>query len=118
MKAQVVYTMVLWGTISVAVALSACDGTPKPIDDTEFGIAYKTMDGSWDTLYWTLPSTSTFHIRHAQDTGYRLMCKRHPEQSTLEETLLKMATIDFRVISKRLVLDTTSVIVDIPTDEQ
>ncbi len=81
--------------------LASCE---KSLKDTEFCIKYKTIDGSWeDDLCWDLPRDSEFYI-DSENGAYMLMFKN----SDTPRGLLKKGVIDYRIVSRRLVLDTTA----------
>lgn len=101
--------------ISCLVILQGCDcgcSDPEPIDDTEFTIAYKLVDGSWDTLTRTLPSTASFWVGGSEGT-YSLYYMRNKNNDAEK---LKSAVIDYRIVLRTLVVDTTTKKVDIIPD--
>ena len=89
--------------------ICGCESEPK-LKDTEFSIAYKLVDGSWDTTKRVLPSTASFWVG-STDKGTYAMYYREAEGS--EANILKAAVIDYVITNKKLVLDTTAQKVDL-----
>lgn len=79
-------------------------------NDMEFGIKYKTVDGSWEgPLFWDLPQGSKFYIKG--DQGSYSLVYSYP-CSSLPITL-KGATIDYKVVSRKLLYDTAKTKVEL-----
>lgn len=78
---------------------------PPALDDTEFAIKYKTVDGTWEgPLYYNFPSNTRFFIEGEQGGIYKLMYQNNDTY----RGLLKKAVIDYRVVGKKLIIDTTA----------
>ena len=79
--------------------------------DMGFGIEYKGVDGSWEgSLYWDLPHDSKITIQNREGSyylAYSSECKGGMPG------MLRNAAIDFRVISKKMLYDTTKTKVDL-----
>lgn len=91
----------------VALLFMSCD---ECRNDMEFGIKYKTVDGSWEgPLYWDLPQSSKFSIRGDQGS-YSLV---YSSACSSVITTLKGATIDYKVVSKKLLYDTAKTKVEL-----
>jgi len=115
MKAQHYIVLVL------SALLASCDGSPcgcgsePALKDTEFTIAYKLVDGSWDTTKRTLPSTAMFWVGSTEKSTYALFNKENDKD---DGHLLKTAVIDYKLVGSKLVLDTTAKKVELITPEK
>lgn len=97
--------------LSCLIALTSCGKVCK--DDMEFGIKYKTVDGSWEgPLYWDLPHDSKISIQDnngAYHMGYNSPCKG----GNYHWVKMRNAVIDFRIVSKKMLYDTTKTKVEL-----
>lgn len=76
----------------------------------EFGIKYKTVDGSWEgPLYWNLPHSSKFSI-FGEQGSYSLV---YSSDCSGGRYVLKGATIDYKIISRKLLYDTAKTKVEL-----
>lgn len=82
-------------------------------NDMEFGVKYKTVDGSWEgPLYWDLPHDSRIGIE-ARSGTYGMYCYSKCKGTNSVGIRLKNAVIDFRVVSKTMLYDTTKTRVEL-----
>ena len=76
------------------------------VNDTEFTLQTKMLGVSLETAHYTVPSTSQFKIDIISGGAY---CLVYRKDSMAQFEKVKPAVISFKVLSKKLVLDTTSV---------
>ena len=100
---------------SFMLVLTSCDGTfcgcsdpTPPLKDTEFKIAYKLVDGSWDTLSVVLPKATEFLVEPTGSGTYALFSKYSDVNGNVTQRAIKAAVIDYKMLGDSLVLDTAS----------
>ena len=101
-------------TLLLFLVLASC-GEPCS-KDTEFGIKYKTIDGSWEgPLYWDLPHDahiSVFDNNGAYYLGYTSECSGYHLP-----VRLRNAVVDHRIVKKTFLYDTTKTKVELITPD-
>lgn len=102
----ITYLIMGWTFCLAPAILIGCCGEPEVqhVDDTRFEMSVKMVDGSWSEVAWNLPSTSEFYIRGVDGTYY-LSCTRWEDDHGIR---LKTAVIDYKVLKKTRILDTTA----------
>lgn len=88
------------------IACKSCGRCPEPLNDTEFTIAYKLVDGSWDTIQHVLPKTTKFWVGSTEKGTYALYYKKKVNDYSGE--VFKTAVIDYKIVDTTLVLDTAT----------
>ena len=100
------YTFIFILLVLVSCSDNACKS------DTEFGIRYKTVDGSWEgPLYWDLPHDAAIKI--SDDHGSYYLSYTSKCQQKGFPIRLRNAVIDFRITQKTLLYDTTKTKVEL-----
>ncbi len=89
----------------------------EPLLDTKYKIAYKLVDGSWDTSSVVGPAGTKFWV-NGSDGTYSLVYAWHTDRirQRIVEGTWKDAVIDFDVISEEKTLDTTTRRVELDTN--
>ena len=79
-------------------------GSKDELNDTEYTIAYKLVDSSWDTIKKQLPKETTFWIGSTNEGTYALYYKT-PSGNAKS---LRTAAINYKIVGTRMVIDTTA----------
>lgn len=100
------YIMALCLCISTLTACKNCGCGSDPLNDTEFTIAYKLVDGSWDTTQRKLPHATQFWVGSTEKGTYALYYKKNANDYSGE--IFKTAVIDYQIVDTTLILDTAT----------
>lgn len=107
MKTQHYILFTIAGLIMILSSCCNCSDPPPLLKDTKFKLAYKLVDGSWDTMSVILPKVAKFSVESTSNGTYAL-CYRYYQNKELVQDDIKAAVIDFKLLSDSLVLDTAS----------